>query len=127
MRRTSSIPDLPGQFILGKTRTNIPESWISESIGDWLLGCHPTLPVIRISDENGQVAGWILGYAIDEAGRLLAENDSRTVPGIGDGLESGEERFTYRFGGRFLTIFADTRWPRVYLDPCGSLSAVYCP
>lgn len=127
MAGTGTDPDLPGQFILDTTINNIPERWISERIGDWFLGCHPTLPVIRLIDEKGQAAGWLLGYAIDEGGRLLQDKDTLRVNNLIDGGESCEEEFTYRFGGRFLTIFAGSRWPRVYLDPCGSLSAVYCP
>jgi len=127
MAGTRSNPDLPGQFILDTTIKNIPETWISERIGDWFLGSHPTLPVIRLFDENNRATGWLLGYAIDEHGRLLQDNDTLRVNGLIDGRESAEEEFTYRFGGRFLTVFAGTRWPRVYLDPCGSLSAVYYP
>ncbi|HQA81669.1 MAG TPA: hypothetical protein PLV96_12815, partial [Methanoregulaceae archaeon] len=113
MAGTGSDPDLPGQFILDTTINNIPERWISERIGDWFLGCHPTLPVIRLIDEKGQAAGWLLGYAIDEGGRLLQDNDTLRVNNLIDGGESCEEEFTYRFGGRFLTIFAGSRWPRV--------------
>ena len=32
----------------------------------------------------------------------------------------------YSFGGRFAVVLLDGRYPRLYLDPCGSLSAVYC-
>jgi hypothetical protein len=36
------------------------------------------------------------------------------------------ETFIYSFGGRFAVAVLDDRHPRFYLDPCGSLSAVYC-
>jgi hypothetical protein len=37
------------------------------------------------------------------------------------------ERWVYSHSGRFIVLFVTENLQRVYLDPCGSLSAVYCP
>ena len=128
-REVLSVGDgsrLIGQFVLGAGGNRAPSGWLSETIGPWFLGRHPKLPVMRLSGPDHRPLGWMLGYPISEAGTLLADGDTLQVPE--QALESAEalEGFIYSFGGRFALALLDAGQPRFYLDPCGSLSAVYC-
>ena len=125
--RQFKISQLVGQFILDKTGMHVPEGWSSERIGGWFLGQHSSLPGIRLLDAEDRPVGWLLGYPIDGNGLLLSEGDAIRVPGLSDSTESSVEEFIYGFGGRFLVALVGVRRPRLYLDPCGSLSVVYCP
>jgi hypothetical protein len=115
-----------GQFLLGTTEACVPGGWLVERAGSWVLGRHPSLPAIRLLAEKDRFAGWILGYPIDGGGRLIAEGDILRLPGPVDGPESDLETFIYGFGGRFLAALVGAGKPRLYLDPVGSLSVVYC-
>jgi hypothetical protein len=117
---------LHGQFILGTTGTCVPEGWLMERAGSWILGRHPSLPAIRLLAEKDRFAGWFIGYPIDGNGRLIAEGDVLRFPGLVDGTEPDLETFIYGFGGRFLAALVGAGQPRLYLDPVGSLSVVYC-
>jgi len=125
--RQLSLSQLVGQFILDKAGMQVPEGWSSERIGGWILGRHSSLPGIRLLDAEDRPVGWFLGYPIDGNGFLLSGGDAVRVPGVSDGAESEVEEFIYGFGGRFLAVFVGVSRPRLYLDPCGSLSVVYCP
>lgn len=117
---------LIGQFVLSAGRNVSPAGWRSDRVGDWLLGRHPALPAIRMVDETDRSVGWMLGYPIDEKGTLLADGEALHVPARALSSATSFETFAYAFGGRFATIVLGAEPPRVYLDPCGSLSAVYC-
>jgi len=67
--------------------------------------------------------GWLLGYAVDDSGVLLKGGQTAMVPSAAtDELED----WIYLHGGRFAAIVLTSSSARLYLDPCGSLSAVYC-
>lgn len=117
---------LIGQFVVSTDRSATPAGWRSDRIGAWCLGRHPRLPAIRLLDEGDRPVGWMLGYPIGEEGRLLADGEKLRVPGPAMASPEARETFVYTFGGRFAVFLLDGRHPRVYLDPCGSLSAVYC-
>lgn len=126
MTRQLNVSHLAGQFILGKNGTRVPEGWSSEKTGVWLLGRHPSLQRIRVLDDDDRIVGWLLGYPIDGNGVLLSERNVIRVSGLYDCSESSVEQFVYSFGGRFLVALVGVLHPRLYLDPCGLLSAVYC-
>jgi len=125
--RQFNLSRLAGQFILGKSGDCVPRGWAAERIGGWFLGRYPSLPGIRLLGAEDRPVGWLLGYPIDGNGLLLSEGDDVRVPWLSDGAESDVEEFVYGFGGRFLAAFVGASRPRLYLDPCGSLSVVYCP
>jgi hypothetical protein len=118
---------LIGQFVLSPTKKNVPEEWPTERSGDWFLGRHPSLPAIRLLGDNNCTIGWFLGYPIDKKGQLLGEGDAIREPELWNGSMESVEHFVYGFGGRFLVALVGIRNSRIYLDPCGSLSLVYCP
>lgn len=117
---------LIGQFVVSAGENRAPHEWVSDRIGKWFLGRHPALPVIQLFGAEDRPLGWILGYPIGEAGKLLADGEVLRVPARALASTEGLEAFVYSFGGRFAVVVLDARQPRCYLDPCGSLSAVYC-
>jgi len=122
-----TVSQLAGQFIIGNTGIRVPDGWPTEKIGGWLLGRHSLLPRIWLLGDDSAIVGWLLGYPIDGNGSLLTDGEKRHIPGLSNGTGSGTEDFIYGFGGRFLAALVGVGHPRIYLDPCGSLAAVYCP
>ena len=111
--RRFSIEELTGQFVLSRSKLALP--WKSNSIGEWHLAVDEKLPCSQI--RFGQiVVGWLLGHAIGPDGHMVTGDLQ---------LQSNKfEEDIYSHGGRFLVILPLLQ--RVYLDPCGLLSAVYC-
>ena len=125
MKKLFDASRLIGQFVLSPTMKNVPKEWPMERSGNWFLGRHPSLPAIRLLGDDNCTIGWFLGYPISETGKLLVEGDAIRVPVLAEGPMESVEQFIYSFGGRFLVALVGIRNPRIYLDPCGSLSAVY--
>src|SRR5512142_1793036 len=113
---------LAQQFLLCRDAALIPEPWRDDALGDWHLGHDPSLPVTRLVDSSRRPLGWLLGWAVGTAG--LVDEDATTVPAEDP---EGREEWIYGHGGRFVAVLVAGPSPRVYLDPSGSLSVVYCP
>lgn len=116
----------PGQFVLGRGEVRYPEGWLTERAGSWVLARHPSLPGIRMTDSGGRALGWMLGFPIDSGGELLRGGGELRLPWPPGGFDDGVEPFVYGHGGRFLAAFVEGERKRLYLDPLGSLSIVYC-
>ena len=108
-------PDLYDQFILRRGGGASPAGWSTRNACGWTLATHPNLPVADLHDESGDSIGWLLGWAIHE-GRLL--KGKVTVP-------VAFEQWLYRHGGRFAAALLSGVQSRFYLDPAGTLAAVY--
>lgn len=118
--------DLVGQFILCQKKNQITKSWQTYQFGEWLLGSHPKLPVIDIIGKDDFHVGWLLGYPISLDGELI---NSRLVFNISIN-EPNPDKFEnqlYSHGGRFAAVYFGGPQARFYLDPCGSLAAVFSP
>jgi hypothetical protein len=119
--------DLAGQFVLTTEPRNVPDGWPARSIGNWTLASHPGLPITELRSRDGSCLGCLIGFPLDASGGVAAGSvvlDEPSAYGISsDRLESS----IYRFGGRFVAVVLSNTIRRVYLDPCGSLPAVYCP
>ncbi len=122
---TVTTDDLSGQFVLCQHVKFIPEKWNVEEAGNWLLATHPSLPVINIHTEDGKHVGWMLGYPISPECELVT--GKVVFPSYSNDREKDEiiDEFLYNFGGRFAAIFVEEGLSRFYLDPSGSLAAVY--
>lgn len=118
--------DLRQQFTLSTEPQGVPQGWLTERMGPWHLARHGALPLIRITSTEGGAIGWLLGFPIDRAGSLLEDGDEVVLPRQAVEQEDALETFLYAFGGRFAAVLLERVGPRLYLDPCGSLSAVYC-
>jgi hypothetical protein len=83
------------------------------------------LPVTELRTRDAQPVGWLLGLAIDDRGDLFG--GVQTVPFAAPAQVEGElfEQWLYGLGGRFLAVLLANDLRRVYLDPAGTLAAVY--
>lgn len=118
--------DLAGQFVLGQSETLVPRGWRAHQIGQWLLAFRPKLPVVQIQSREGAQIGWLLGYAIHpDRGLLSAIPHVSFDCGVADGPDEFE-RSLYQLGGRFAAVYLASPGARFYLDPCGSLSVIFC-
>jgi hypothetical protein len=115
------------QFRLCRTPLETKSSWTSQGLNEWTLQADANLPVRPIVCAEGTTIGWLLGFPLAHAGELPSPPDAVTFPGVRGSLPSGFEPWLYSFGGRFIAIAAVPGFERLYLDPCGSLSVVYCP
>jgi hypothetical protein len=119
--------DLPGQFMLSTDTVQIPDGWRTYSLGRWILAGHSALPFFEIHAGDGTPIGWLLGYPIDPDGNLITSKVVLDEDATNALTPERFETFLYRFGGRYAAVLLAGVMARVYLDPCGSLSVVYCP
>ena len=124
---TLSPDDLVGQFILCKSADLVPPGWARRSHGPWFLGTHPSLPVFDVSAADSSMIGWLLGWAISPQAQLVNGGVQFALSPCGADAPGRFESSLYAYGGRFAAAMLTDRVSRFYLDPCGSLAAVFCP
>lgn len=107
-----SVAELKGQFLLSRGSQPLP--WTTDCLHGWCLAVEESLPVFRCSN-GAEYIGWILGEAIGPSGEIIEENVTLGPDDV--------EKSIYELGGRFLVILPGLK--RVYMDPCGLLSAVF--
>jgi hypothetical protein len=113
---------LVGQFVLSRHAQAAPDGWPARALRGWTLATHPRLPVADLRMLDGAPAGWVVGYPVVD-GTLCP-------PTVGIPTEAATnaaalDEALYRLGGRFLAVVLTDAFERVYLDACGSMSAVY--
>ena len=104
-----------------------PDSWRTHSLESWRLVTHPSLPVQRIQTKDGSNVGWMLGQAVSPTGRLVSDGVLLGCDTPEDVNDRVIDAAVYRHGGRYAAIIAGGPVDRVYLDPYGSLAAVFSP
>ena len=109
----NAAAELVGQFFLSKRPPSI--QWNTFSLGEWNLSVETRLPCTQVR-SGANTIGWLLGHAVSSDGRMVAGEFHLPADRI--------EETIYSLGGRFIVILPLLQ--RVYLDPCGLLSAVYC-
>lgn len=119
--------DLVGQFLLCKRDDAIPDGWTARQQDAWCLASHPTLPVSDVVGADGLVIGWLVGWPIGPEGTLAGSTVKFPIAPNSDSLPSQFESSLYEYGGRFVAVCLAGPGRRFYLDPLGSLAAVYCP
>ena len=118
--------DLAKQFVLGLEPVDIPGG-TRDALPSLHLARVAPLPLVRVSDAEGVPIGALLGTPIDLAARtVLAEKFTISEP-LGDDVDGFVERNVFALAGSFIFILDVPGTRRVYLDACGSLSAVYDP
>ena len=113
-----------GQFFLTRQRVDPGPAWHQFPLGEWLLYVHNALPVCRITDGQGLAVGLFLGHGIALTGEL--QDGDLQIPTDPD----DEQLFTsqlYQIAGRWACLLWTGKYKRFYLDPLGSLAAVYAP
>lgn len=117
--------ELVGQFIVCKTDDYAPAGWPTRRHGSWLLAVHPVLPVVDLETPGGAHLGWVMGYPIGPSGVLTTGKTTVELDPGEVGFYESFEKLLYESGGRFAAVVFCGAGGRVYLDPAGSLSAVY--
>ena len=113
--------DLAGHFVLAAEPAHVPPTWTQFQLGCRHLACEPRLPCFRLVDKRAQPLGFLLGFPINEAGDLLVDTSREVV--VANPAEI--EPWLYALAGRWLAILITPDFERVYMDPGGSLCAVY--
>jgi hypothetical protein len=109
-------PQFHDQFILQRGGGAAPGGWSTRTLHGWTLSTHPNLPVTDLLGPDATPFGWLLGWAINPDGRLARGTTTPVGP---------FEPWLYGHGGRFAAVVVDGTRSRFYLDPAGSLAAVY--
>lgn len=90
------------------------------------LAVQAPLPVVTVEDAAGRAVGLLLGVPISEEGRILRDRHRLDLHWSGD-VDALVESEIYVLAGSFVFVLDDGDHRRLYLDACGSLSAVYDP
>lgn len=122
-RVTLSPDNYPGQFILTKNRDFIPQGWSQVNVGQWYLGVLG-LPVLDVETTSEHRIGWCVGYPI------TGEQKSECIITLRS-LERNRidmlaiENFYEHTGGKYILILLTRDEQSLFLDPYGSLAAVF--
>lgn len=122
MMRRERADRLVGQFVLSQRPADLPPGWSVRERQGWALATHSKLPVAEVVTPGGAPIGWIAGFPV---GRDAVAPPRVEFPESAGADPAALEAALYRLGGRFVGVFLTDRLARVYLDPCGSLAAVY--
>ena len=112
------------QFLLSDTAGLAPSGWQTRTLAGFHIATHPSLPVLALRTTDGLEAGFACGHLIDRDGAYIREDIQlgRTAAAI---TAQDLEQAIYSFGGRFVCIALLPHLKRFYLDPFGSLAAVW--
>ena len=115
--------DFAYQFLLSKELDLIPEGWDRYEKGEWLLGASG-LPILDIENAAGKDIGWCVGYPVHHKDpwtkKIVIDcQDSEFIDMI------GVEKFYLDNGGRYVLVLLTQKEEKVFLDPIGSLAAVF--
>ncbi|MDT0632208.1 hypothetical protein [Rubrivirga litoralis] len=111
-----------GQFVLGTALSRVPEGWAEYAVGRWTLATD--LPVCSVLDPDGRTVGALIGFAVTPDGAVRDTPLTLPEPPRPDTATAVEDA-VYAHGGRFACVVAADGFERLYLDPGGTLAAVY--
>lgn len=122
--RLSNV-DFTGQFRLSREPERARHAWYTERLRDWTLQYCPSLRMTYIYDRDERKVGCVLGFAMDNGGRLLGKRLALDYS-MDNGLFSDQiEQSITNLAGRYVGIIVTGDVQKVYLDPGGQLSVVY--
>jgi hypothetical protein len=111
------------QFILSKDSDVIPQGWDRYEMEHWHLGVSE-LPVIDIENFAGENIGWCIGYPIHLktpwTSKIVIDCHHNELINMDD-----VEKLYNDTGGRFILVLLTQKQGKFFLDPAGSLSAIY--
>lgn len=117
--------DCTGQFIFSQCAESFPPGWVQRQQSGWTLAVSSPLPVVDLIAADGSLAGWLIGHAVNPEGELVEGQLPFPFDPAASILASEMDSFMGEFGGRYLWVIFTKHYSRIYLDPCGSLGAVY--
>lgn len=118
--------DFAGQFVIAKRASDLPDGPRFETASLYLTVFDP-LPTVRVEDSEGRSLGLLLGLPIDTRGGRLIDDRLRLPEPLGVDIDTFVETHIYGLSGSFIFVLDVPGARRIYLDACGSLSAVYDP
>ncbi len=121
---TISYGTLHHQFVLSSSGSAEIEGWSTYRCCGYSLLFHPSLPVNSVLDNAGTTIGYVLGWPIDQSGRLI-QKQLRLLLQLSATTVASLEQEVYGFGGRYAFVILTPEVKRLYLDPAGTLSAVF--
>ena len=112
-----------GQFMLTKDAHRIPDGWQRQEQAPWILGTLK-LPVMTVENLGHQVMGWCIGHPVHLDGSwpdkvTLRCQDHQSID------MAAVENFYEHTAGRYALVLLTQDAEKLFLDPYGSLSAVY--
>ena len=125
LERRWSPSALLDQFVLSRESRCLPAEWPVQHLAGWHLASHPSLPTRPIINPEGLPIGFFLGYVIEHSGTIV-DSGALRLPANASTPDAAEP-WIYGHGGRFVAALLAEPYCRIYLDPTGSLSAVFCP
>lgn len=112
-----------GQFMLIKIVDRIPDGWQRHEQGEWVLGTLK-LPVLIVENDCNQVIGWCLGHPIHLDGSWPEKVTIRSQGHQSIDMDA-VENFYEHTSGRYALVLLTGHAEKLFLDPYGSLRAVY--
>lgn len=122
-RRFSTL--FRNQFLLTDMPTALPSGWAQQSFGRWKLMYGTALPVTHIVDEQDQLIGFLLGYALDENSRPIRQRfNLETSHPSSEFWAIVEERIS-TLSGRYVAAILTSRGQRLFPDPVSDIPILY--
>ena len=109
-----------GQFLLTAENGLANEGWKCTTFKEWKLFTSD-LPIIDVYNEKSKWIGWCIGHPIVD-GILVPE---KVVLKKSSNAVDPYENFYDRTTGKWALLLLDDEVPVIYLDPYGSLTAVF--
>jgi len=100
------------QYSISKDKSRIPTAYRYAEFRDWCIGVAPDLEILPL-EISGAVAGYLIGHFHHGA---LPQNTE---------TYAAFENWLYDTIGSYVALVNLEGGARLYLDPCGSLPAVY--
>ncbi|MDK3074572.1 hypothetical protein QO034_15865 [Sedimentitalea sp. JM2-8] len=117
--------DWAGMFFLGGS--DIPSGARHVAMPQLSLAVFDPLRTIPVHEATGRQIGIFLGTPVDQRAGTISQ-DCITLPELpAADLDAFIEKQIYAFTGSFIFVLDIPGAQRIYLDACGSLSAVYEP
>ena len=115
---TLTTSDLDGQFIFCQDPLLVPLVWGVREKGSWILGTHPSLPVVSILSAQGEENGCILSHATNLDSEILSDQSVFNLnPDNLSQLEEQIEDQFYSLCDRFPGIISLFSIEMLYPDP----------
>ncbi|WNO61670.1 hypothetical protein [Rheinheimera sp. MMS21-TC3] len=118
------------QFVLTTANDPLvfPNHFRQWSLVGFRLATEPSLPVVSLLSGQGEVLGYIVGWAMLQD-KLLTQAITLPVACASDLAKANSplETWLYQLAGRWLAFIVTEDTQRVYMDPLASQSLVYAP
>ncbi len=121
------IPELWTQFCLAdqSVSLNVPESWKSTQLYRWTLYRPESTPFVILSSKSGTPMGWLIGFAMDSAGRRITEDFQSNLDDAQFHDPKLIDELLMSLEGRFGMALVHPDIERYYINSGGDYSAVF--